>query len=360
MKKYFILLFFILLVSTGCFDYTELNDMAIVSGISLDYEENGYHVGFEILNTVSKDDNQNQPKVYLVEGYGTSISEAFSDATLEVAKYPYLAHLKTLIIDEEIAENHVKDIIDFLIRDNHVRNIFYLALARDTSALTILKNTDTNNPVVSTAVAKLIDSNIFSDNIAANLNYEQFVTNIIDPRKDTYVSSLEIENGVIKLGPLAIFSGYNMQTYLTSEESVTFNAMQGEAKEMHFQVPCPNDPENFVVLTSFNKPKSGIEIEEQTVKISTEIETRIVENHCTMNFKEVETYESIQEAVEKDLKESMKNLMEKLIANDSDILKIKQVYYQKYKMDKDFKGLDYNYDAKVIINRNGLIFEVEE
>ena len=64
MKKYFILLFFILLVSTGCFDYTELNDMAIVSGISLDYEENGYHVGFEILNTVSKDDNQNQPKVY--------------------------------------------------------------------------------------------------------------------------------------------------------------------------------------------------------------------------------------------------------------------------------------------------------
>ena len=56
----------------------------------------------------------------------------------------------------------------------------------------------------------------------------------------------------------------------------------------------------------------------------------------------------------------MKNLMEKLISNDSDILKIKQVYYQKYKMDKDFKGLDYNYDAKVIINRNGLIFEVEE
>lgn len=360
MKKYLILLFFILFVSTGCFDYTELNDMAIVSGISLDYEEDAYHVGFEILNTISKDDQQNQPKVYLVEGHGTSISEAFSDATLEVAKYPYLAHLKTLIIDEEIARNHVEEIIDFLLRDNHVRNIFYLALARDTTALDILKNTDANNPVVSTAIAKLIDSNIFSDNIAANLNYEQFVTNIIDPRKDTYVSSLEIENGVIKLGPLAIFKGYNMQTYLTNEESVTFNVMSGEAKEMHFKVKCPNDENQFVILTSFNKPKSGIEIEEENVKISTEIETRIVENHCDMDFKNVETYENLQKEVGNSLKESMKDLMEKSIAYDSDILKIKQVYYQKYKKDTDFKQLNYQYEAKAIINRNGLVFEVKE
>lgn len=360
MKKFLVVLLFLLFFSSGCYDYTELNDTAIVSGISLDYENDRYHVGFEVLNTVSKDDNQNQPKVYTVEGNGNSISEAFSDASLEIAKFPYMAHLKTLIINEEMAKNHVEEIIDFLLRDNHIRNIFYLVVAKDVSALEILKNTDANNPVVSTAVAKLIDSNIFSNNIAADLNYETFVTNIIDPRKDTYVSSLVIENGVIKLGPLAIFKEYNLVTYLTEEESVTFNVINGDAKEMHFRVPCPNDESQFIVLTSFNKPKSGIEIEEQNVKISTEIETRIVENHCAMDFKKVETYESIQQYVQDKLKNDMKQVMEKSIEYDSDILKIKQVYYQKNKKDIDFKTLAYQYDAKVIINRNGLIFEVEE
>lgn len=360
MKKFLFLFFFVLFLSSGCYDYTELNNMAIVSGISLDYESDTYHVGFEILNTVNPEDNPNQPKVYMVEGNGNSISEAFSDASLEIAKVPYMAHLKTLIISEEVAKNHVEEIIDFLLRDNHIRNIFYLTIAKDTSALEILKNVDANNPVVSTAIAKLIDSNLFSNNIAADLNYETFVTNIIDPRKDTYASTLELEEGIIKLGPLAIFHKYNLATYLTEEESVTFNVMNGDAKEMHFNIPCPNDEEKFIVLTSFDEPKSEIEVEGNSVKIKTEIETRIVENHCKMSFKEEETYKSLENFIQEKLKTDMKQVMDKSLKYDSDILKIKQTYYQKNKKDIDFRTLEYQYDAKAIINRNGLIFEVEE
>lgn len=360
MKKYILLLIALLFFITGCYDYTELNDMAIVSGISIDYESNAFHVAFEILNTVNKDDNPDAPKVYLTEGDGKSISEAFADASLEIAKIPYLAHLKTLVIGEEVAKDHTKEIIDFLIRDNHIRNIFYFVVAKDTSAFEIIKNTDTNNPIASTAIAELIDSALFTNNIAADLNYEKFVTNIIDPRKDTYATSVKIENDIIKLGPLAIFKGYNMQIFLTEEESATFNIMNGDSKEIHIKVNCPNDENEFIALTTFNHPKSEIEIEGNTAKIKSEIETRIVENHCKMDFKKISTYESIQEKVKEKLKEDMKKVMEKSIYYDSDILKIKQLYYQKKKKDIDFKNLQYEYDAKVVINRNGLIFEVEE
>lgn len=360
MKKYFILFVTLLFLTSGCYDYTELNDMAIVSGISIDYQENAFQVSFEILNTVNKDDDPDAPKVYLTEGSGTSISEAFADASLEIAKIPYLAHLKTLVIGEEVAKEHTKEIIDFLIRDNHIRNIFFLVVAKDTTAFNIIHNTDTNNPVASTAIANLIDSALFTNNIAAKLNYEKFVTNIIDPRKDTFATSVAIENGILKLGPLAIFKGYDMQLFLTEEESATFNVMNGESEEIHFNVKCPNDENEFIVLTTFNHPKSEVEIEKDTVKIKSEIETRIVENHCKMDFKKVSTYESIQEKVEEKLKNNMKKVMETSLKYDSDILKIKQIYYQKNKQDIDFKNLNYEYDAKVIINRNGLIFEVEE
>lgn len=360
MKKTIFILLTLLFFTSGCYDYTELNDMAIVSGISVDYENNEFQVAYEILNTVNPEDNPEASKVYITEGSGTSLSEAFSDASLEIAKVPYLAHLKTLVISEEVARNHVKEIIDFLIRDNHIRNIFYLVVAKDTSAFEILNNTDTNNPVASTAIAKLIDSLLFANNIAANLNYEKFVTNIIDPRKDTYASSIEIQNGILKLGPLAIFKEYNMQAFLTEDESATFNLMNGDSKEIHFKVSCPNEEENYIVLTTFGSPKSGMEIEENKVKISAEIEMRVVENHCKMDFKKKETYEGIQKKVEEKLKQDMENVVKQSMKYDSDILKIKQLYYQKNKKDVDFKLLSYEYEAKAIINRNGLIFEVEQ
>ncbi len=359
MKKWLCLISFVLLFCTGCFDYTELNDMAIVSGISIDYEMDHYDVSFEILNTQNKENNDTSEKVLFSYGSGKSISEAFSNASLEIAHLPYMAHLKTIIISEEVAKKHIEEIIDFLIRDNHIRNIFYLTIAKGVSAFEILGHSDKNNPVTSTAIANLIDSDIYSNHIAAELNFEQFVMNIIDPRKDTYASSIELKDDILKLGPIAIFKSYEMQDYLTEEESATFNVMNGESKEIHLKINCPDDENNFIVLTTFNTPKSDTLIQENEVTIKTEIETRIVENHCNMDFKKVETYEKIQEKIKEKLIQNMQSVLNKSLQNESDILRIEQSYYQKYKKEIDFTKLHYNLNATAIINRNGLIFEVK-
>ncbi len=359
MKRKWIILSFLILFCSGCYDYTEINDMSIVSGISIDYEKDKYNVAFEILNTQNKENQETDEKVYAAFGSGSSLSEAFSNTSLELANFPYMAHLKTIIISEEVARYHVEDIIDFLIRDNHIRNIFYLTVAKGGSAYDILSKTDKNNPVVSTAIANLIDSDIYANHIASNLNFEQFVMNIIDPRKDTYVSSIEIKDDILKLGPLAIFKSYQMQEYLTEEESATFNVMIGESKEVHFKVSCPNDASKFISLTTFNKPKSNVQIDDNNVTLKTEVETRIVENHCTMNFKDSNTYEQIEKQIKNQLEKNMQKVMETSLKNDSDIFRIEQIYYQKYKQDTDFKKLHYNYQASAIINRNGLIFEVK-
>ena len=146
---------------------------------------------------------------------------------------------------------------------------------------------------------------------------------------------------------------------LTEEESATFNVMNGESKEIHLKINCPDDENNFIVLTTFNTPKSDTLIQENEVTIKTEIETRIVENHCNMDFKKVETYEKIQEKIKEKLIQNMQNVLNKSLQNESDILRIEQSYYQKYKKEIDFTKLHYNLNATAIINRNGLIFEVK-
>ena len=46
MKKIFLMLFIPLLLS-GCYDYNQLNDLAIISGIAIDYDKEEFKVTFE-------------------------------------------------------------------------------------------------------------------------------------------------------------------------------------------------------------------------------------------------------------------------------------------------------------------------
>ncbi len=358
MKKKLILFLFILCLTSGCYDYQEINNMAIVSGISIDYINEKFHIAFEILNTLNPENNKDTEKIYHVKGIGSSISEAFSNASLEIAKSPYMAHLKTVVIDEVTAKDHLEEIVDFFIRDNHIRNIFYLVTTKNSKAEDILYKTDVNNPIASTAIADLIDNTKYTHNIASTLNFEKFFIDLIDSRKDAYLTTIEIDNDVLKLGPLAIFSGYHLKTYLSQTDSAIFNLINGSSEEMHIQIDCPNDPDKFIIFSTFSIPESSIEIQNNTATLSAEVETRIIENHCDMDFKKIKTYEELQKAIAKKIKKSTEDLVQRLTRANSDILKIEQAYYQKYKKDIDFRNLNYEYKVNAIINRNGLIFEV--
>lgn len=359
MKKIIVLAFFILFLTTGCYDYVELNKVAIVSGISIDYIEDEYHVSYEILNTKSKQDNPDAKDVYIAKGKGENISEAFHDTTLEIAKTPILSHLKTVVLSEEIAENHIENILDYLARENYIRKIFLMVVAKDYAAYEILENTDTNNPIASTAIKELIENTDYRDNIATPINFEQFGADLINPRTDAYISSITINNGELALGPIGIFDDFEMKTFLTEKESSVFNILTNTSKEKQIKIDCPNDTDKFIIFNTYKTPETGIEIKNNDVTISTEVEVRIVENHCDYNFKKEETYEILQKNLSKKLKSDIQETVETLLKYNSDVLKVEDLYYKKYKKDVDATKLNYKYEAKAIINRNGIIFEVK-
>ncbi len=357
MKK-LIVLGLLLVFFTGCYDYVEINEMAIVYGVAIDLKDEEYHVTFEILNTKNKDDMGQEEKVYYARGSGFSLSEAFTNTAFEIAKTPYLAHLKTVVISEEVAKNKLEDLLDFMLRDNHIRNIFYLVMARDYQAEEILTNIDTNNPISSNAISDLIEHKNLKNNMASGMNFEKFMTTLVDKRQDVYLSSVTIDDSIIKLSPLGIFDDFNFTHYLSEEESALFNLMMGEAEEYHFKINCPNSQDTIVFATN-KKTKAKMDVEDSKVSLKLEPELRLVENHCDLDFRAVEAYELLEEKASDYLKTEMEKLMTTLAEKDSDLFGIKRLYYQKYKKDMAFKDFQYDYSVKTIINQNGLIFEVE-
>ena len=69
MKKILIIIL-TLLLCTGCYDYKEINDLAIISAIGVDYENDEYVITLEILNDqIDKDSSKITSYIKLLINY---------------------------------------------------------------------------------------------------------------------------------------------------------------------------------------------------------------------------------------------------------------------------------------------------
>ena len=84
MKK-IITLILVLFLTAGCYDNIELNNLAIISGIGIDYHDDNYYLTYEILNDIKTGDNTTM-KSYTISGKGKSLPEAFTNTNYKVGK----------------------------------------------------------------------------------------------------------------------------------------------------------------------------------------------------------------------------------------------------------------------------------
>ena len=128
MKKILILVFLILLL-TGCYDYKELNNLAIVSGISIDYINNKYELNLEILN----DDELSQNRVYYISDTGESLKEAFKNISLKINRIPLYSHIKIIILSDDVIKKKKKEFINYVIDNPNITTKFYIVRSNNSS-----------------------------------------------------------------------------------------------------------------------------------------------------------------------------------------------------------------------------------
>src|SRR5574344_833650 len=128
MKK-IILLLIILLCTGGCYDYHEINDLGIVVGIGLDYQDDKYLMTYELLNIQKENNNSEiENKSYIISAEGNTISDAKVNTEKKIDKTVSFSHLEILLISENLANSGISDMADYFLRNNSITNNFYMIL----------------------------------------------------------------------------------------------------------------------------------------------------------------------------------------------------------------------------------------
>jgi len=188
MKKVIVSLF-ILLCLSGCWNYKELNEYSIVTGVAIDKKDGQYEISTLISNAPknSTDNSSNESKIVVYSGTGDSIFAAFKDIGLISPKELYLNSFSVLILSEDVAKDGIESVIDFFLRYSSSRNKFYVIVSKEDKAKDTLK--------IMTHLTNFPSQSI-SDNIKSTKNLQG---TIADMGLDELTSCLLLALKILKL-----------------------------------------------------------------------------------------------------------------------------------------------------------------
>ena len=134
-----IILIIALLFTTGCYNYLEPDNLAIITTIAIDYYDGNYQITLEIEESASKGEISS----YIINTKNKDIKAGFKELALFFNKVLFFTSLDILVITPEIAEHHLDQLTDFLINEHNLNFNFYIAISeRPEVIIEIINNKD--------------------------------------------------------------------------------------------------------------------------------------------------------------------------------------------------------------------------
>ena len=341
----------ILLSLCGCWNYKELNEYSIVTGVAIDKGKDGYKVSTLISNvpkggTGSETSSQNS-EIVVYEGKGKSISEAFKDIGLISPKELYLNSFYILAISDEVAKEGINDILDFFLKYSSSRNNFNVIITKNCKAKDTLKIMTSITNFPSQSIADNLKTTTKLQGAIKTINFDQLISTLIRDGIELTISTItvvgDIQEGFtkenlessepkayVKLDNLAIFKRDKLIDFATHSESIGINILNNQINEMYFEIEYN---EGFVIIDTINfssKIKTRIIDNKPIVDIYLKGDSRIIESNANIDLENDTIIKELEKKANNKIIEFVNEAISLSIKDKSDILGFGMNFYQNH------------------------------
>lgn len=395
MKTKIFILIVAMFLFNGLANSRELNDLAILSSMGIELDEDGnYLITVQILNTKKSDSSSGNSSsggsgtsnVTVFKSNSSTIHGALRDIVLQSSKKIYIAHMELLLVSEEVAKTDMFDILDFFIRDNENSNNFILAVTKDTTpkeVLEILMPLETNptqsikNTIKATYKNKgtTID-NILTENIqimlkpgmnmvAASVGIDGEVKK--EEGSDNINSSASSAKVIAK--ELAYFDKKSLMGYLTEEEGLYYNLGLDDLKSGMLNMGTKEDGYVVEILNAKSSSTPRVENDKYIIDFNFDLSCAITE---ISREKKIETFDE-EVIIQKEIEERIKNGFESFANKckneyESDLIGFGNIYYKRLNKEYEklmakygddyLKHIDINTNVKVKLVNEGSVMSI--
>lgn len=379
MKKVLILLLLFLL--TGCWNYQELNSIAISTAIGVDKNDDGkYEVSTMIANSRKEQSSskESESQSIIFTGVGNTISEAFKDIDLYNPRRNYIGHVSVVVISDEVAKDGLNDILDFSARNPESTKRFQMVIAKNCKAKDILKILTPLETFSAQNISNNLKYSRDSQATSTAILYSDFIYNLLEKGMNPILPSVilkgdkkdgakdeslqqTVPDAFIKINNLALFKDYKLVGFANANESRGINLLKSTIEQLTVNIKIDNKYISFKLLNS--KTKSKIKFNDKPI-INVEIKgiATLVEDNSNHSLTDQKVMKEIEKKINKKIEELANQGLEIAKKNNTDVFGYGNLIYKNYpnyfKKFKDwdkegFKDLDVKIKSNVVLSTTG-------
>jgi spore germination protein KC len=306
----------------GCWDRTEINDLAIVTGTALDLAENGdlictLHIAVPASPERSIDGGgANKGNYYVITAEGKSGNEIHRKLQKKSSRLLFLSHRSVVFIGERLARRGLQDVLDIFTHDPKNRLKTYLMIVKGGAARDIL---DMNNPLTEVPIEVVKEIRGSGDDLAVTLRdfYISYLSEGVEPvigvvkRED---GSKDPQHQMIAFTGAGVLDELKLVGLLDEKEALALLWITNKLQFGRITTTLAHDSGEIGMVLNHTRGKITIKNESDPLRflITLDGQGSLVENNSELNINEPKDLERIQTALQDEVAKQMKQLLFKL------------------------------------------------
>ncbi|MFC4620547.1 Ger(x)C family spore germination protein [Camelliibacillus cellulosilyticus] len=296
---------FCLLVLSGCWDRREINDMALVLAVGLDYKSaNRINLSVEFAIPESMGGGQmetsgnNGPSTMVEQSQGQTISDAIARLQEKVSRQIFWGHNHIIIIGEKMAKHGIQHTVDFFSRhpDSRLHAFVYASKGNAADLLTITPALEQNPANFIRELTKLkLGVTVTIKDLLEELGGD--TKSIAIPRIEQSTASDDQNKTVLRENGSAILNHGKMVGYIDDKATRGVLILRNEIEKSTITFHPPGTDHSI----SFNQIRTHTTLipewsdGEFRMKVNVEAYEDVVENDTPLNLMDIRTTKMLED-----------------------------------------------------------------
>jgi spore germination protein KC len=337
-----IFLLFATLVLSGCWDRTEINDMAFILTSGLDLEDNGkYRLSVMVPlpgqmggATGGGGGTSGDKSYYIDSEVGETYRECFNLLQKRMSRRMFLAHRRTIIVGEALAKRGIGDLFESVPRIPENRMTTYLVVAKG-NAYDMMMSTPRFERFPSEAVRELVKARSVID-----INFKDIGVALTLPGADPIAVYMAVKNSEknedpskeIEFKGYAQFRNDKMVGILENEPALGLALLQGQKAviiPVSLQTPDGNQI-NVRIYQSATSIRAKLAKQQLTYNINVKLMATLAEGKTQYDLSQTDHALVVEAAISEYAKKAVQKLIENSIKHNVDSAQLGSVLWRAY------------------------------
>lgn len=373
----------------GCWDRNELNEISLVVGLGIDKVDNLYKVSVQLVNPArvapKSGVSSNASPVVTFEESGKTLPEALRRMEVKAPRKLYYAHLRMIVLGEELARSGIGKPLDFISRNPQMRTDFFLIIAKNSYASEVLKIFSRMDPIPANNLYTTLEA---SDKLWAatgKTTLDKLIQELSKPGKSPTMTGVEIIGNkqvgestaniekieppaLLRYSGMAIFKLDRMVGWIGEDETKALNYVQNSINQTVGFLSCPGDSGSISVdaVNISSHMKTQVKNGKPIIQVHLRVEENISDIECDVDITQKPVLDKLKEEGDQKLKKMITNAIHKVQKQyGTDIFGFGQLIHQKnpkiwsqYKdWNEEFKQLEVHVEVDTVLRRMGTIVQ---